>query len=54
MNDEERDSVNRSDIKTMVRGAYDLQKLRIQIGNRVTMNFKAKLGIEAGEKEEKA
>lgn len=32
-------------IRTMVRGAYDLQKLRIQMGNRVTANFKAKLGL---------
>ena len=31
-------------IRTMVRGAYDLQKLRIQFGNRITGNFKAKLG----------
>ena len=31
-------------IRTMVRGVYDLQKLRIQFGNRITGNFKAKLG----------
>ena len=31
-------------LKTMVRGAYDLQKLRIQMGNRIAGNFKAKLG----------
>ena len=31
-------------IRTMVRGTYDLQKLRIQFGNRITGNFKAKLG----------
>jgi hypothetical protein len=47
-------------IRTMVRGAYDLQKLRIQMGNRVAGNFRAKLGMNpAGmsedelEKEEK-
>jgi hypothetical protein len=33
-----------SDIKTMVRGAYDIQKLRIQMGNRIVANWKAKLG----------
>lgn len=33
-----------SNIKTMVRGAYDVQKLRIQMGNRIVGNFKAKLG----------
>jgi hypothetical protein len=35
-----------SNIKTMVRGAYDIQKLRIQMGNRIVGNFKAKLGQE--------
>jgi hypothetical protein len=28
----------------MVRGVYDLQKIRIMLGNRITGNFKAKLG----------
>lgn len=32
-------------IRTMVRGSYDLQKIRIQMGNRITGNFKAKLGM---------
>jgi hypothetical protein len=32
-------------IRTIVRSAYDLQQLRIQMGNRITANFKAKLGI---------
>lgn len=40
-----------SNIKTMVRGAYDLQKLRIQMGNRIVQNFKAKLGQEPSEPE---
>lgn len=40
-----------SNIKTLVRGAYDLQKLRIQTGNRIVANFKAKLGQQASEKE---
>ena len=39
-------------LKTFVRGAYDLQKLRIQMGNRIVGNFKAKLGQSPGEKEE--
>lgn len=41
-----------STLKTMVRGAYDLQKLRIMMGNRIVGNFKAKLGQEPGETEE--
>ena len=48
-------------IKTMVRGAYDVQKLRIQMGNRIVENFKSKeLGkipgeaeVELGDKETK-
>lgn len=39
-------------IRTLVRGAYDLQKLRISTGNRVVGNFRAKLGQEPGVKEE--
>ncbi len=41
-----------SNIKTLVRGAYDLQKLRIQMGNRIVINFKAKLGQEPSKKED--
>ncbi len=41
-----------SNLKTMVRGAYDIQKLRIQIGNRIVGNFKAKLGQAPSEKED--
>lgn len=33
-----------SNIKTIVRGAYDVQKLRIQMGNRIIGNWKAKSG----------
>ena len=40
-----------SNLKTIVRGAYDVQKLRIQMGNRIVGNFKAKLGQEPGESE---
>lgn len=41
-----------SDLKSIVRGAYDVQKLRIQMGNRIVGNFKVKLGQEPGEKED--
>lgn len=44
--------MDQQQLKTIVRGAYDIQKLRIQMGNRIVGNFKAKLGQEAGEKEE--
>lgn len=40
-----------STIKTMVRGAYDIQQLRIQMGNRIVINFKAKLGQEPSQPE---
>lgn len=33
-----------NEIRHMVRGLYALQKLRIQMGNRIVANFKAKLG----------
>jgi hypothetical protein len=42
---------DREQVRTMVRGAYDLQKLRIQMGNRIVANFKAQLGQKPGEKE---
>jgi len=41
-----------SNLKTIVRGAYDIQKLRIQMGNRIVGNFKAKLGQEPSKPEE--
>ena len=40
------------EIRTMVRGAYDVQKLRIQMGNRIVGNFKAKLGQDPGRPED--
>ena len=40
-----------SEIRAMVRGAYDIQKLRIQTGNRIVRNFKAKLGQEGPDNE---
>ena len=42
----------REQLRTMVRGAYDLQKLRIQMGNRIVGNFKVKLGQQPGHTEE--
>jgi hypothetical protein len=39
-------------LRTMVRSAYDLQKLRVEMGNRLCATFKHKLGYTAGEKEE--
>ena len=41
----------RAMLRTMVRGTYDIQELRIQMGNRIVGNFKVKLGIEPGTKE---
>ena len=42
-----------SNLRTIVRGAYDIQKNRIQTGNRLVNNFKAKLGLAPSEKEDK-
>lgn len=42
------------EIRALTRGAYDLQKMRIQIGLRIVANFKAKLGQPAGVTEEDA
>lgn len=41
-------------LRTLVRGAYDLQKLRIASGLRLVANFKARLGIKPGTKEDDA
>jgi hypothetical protein len=38
-------------IRPIVRGAYDQQKLRIQTGNRLASNFRAKLGQRPGKLE---
>lgn len=39
-------------LRTFVRGAYDLQKLRIMTGNRIVGNWKAKMGQAPGTAEE--
>ena len=46
--------MNTSNLKSIVRGAYDIQALRIQMGGRIVANFKSKLGIKPSEKEELA
>ena len=43
---------NSSLLRTMVRGAYDIQKLRIMLGNRIVGNFKTKLGLPPSTKED--
>ena len=45
-------TVMRGNLRAMVRGAYDLQKLRIEMGNRLVGNFKVRMGQAPGEKEE--
>ena len=45
-------TMQRHALRTLVRGAYDIQKLRIEMGNRIVANFKAKLGQEPGQKED--
>lgn len=44
--------VLRNDLRPMVRGWGDLQKQRIQFGNRIAANFHAKLGRAPGASEE--
>jgi hypothetical protein len=43
---------NRDNLRTMVRGAYDIQKLRVQMGNRIVGTFKVKLGQVPGATED--
>jgi hypothetical protein len=42
----------RADLRALVRGAYDVQALRIDMGQRLVSNFKARLGQGPGKKEE--
>ena len=46
--------MNASNLKSIVRGAYDIQALRIQMGGRIVANFKSKLGMEPSVKEDAA
>lgn len=41
-----------SNLKTLVSGAYDIQSLRIMMGNRIVANFKSKLGQAPQKKED--
>lgn len=45
---------HRSILRQLVRGFYDIQKLRISIGNRLCANFYVKIGVEPGKKKEEA
>ena len=45
------EKLERSELKAMMRGKYDVQKTRIQTGLRLVSNFKVRLGQEPGEKE---
>jgi hypothetical protein len=42
----------RENLRAIVRGAYDVQKLRVQMGNRIVGNFKVKLGQNPGKTED--
>ncbi len=42
----------RENVRMIVRGGYDLQQLRIQMGNRIVAQFKAKLGQRPSKTEE--
>ena len=39
-------------IRSAIRSMYDMQKLRIQNGNRITAAFRYKLGLESSQAEE--
>lgn len=43
---------DRGNLRAVVRGAYDVQELRIETGQRLVSNMKARLGQTAGKKEE--
>lgn len=43
---------DREFLRTLVTSAYHIQKLRIQLGNRIVASFKNKLGILPGQKED--
>lgn len=45
-------AIDKGTIRVSVRSAYDLQTLRIETGNRIGANFRAKLGLDAESSEE--
>lgn len=52
--DAETNGSTRRTLRALVRGAYTLQKLRVQMGNRVVAALKQRLGIEPSEPEDEA
>ncbi len=44
-------TIKRDELRAFVRGVYDLQKMRIQFGQRIVSNAKVIAGIQPGEKE---
>ena len=44
--------MTKAQMRMLVRGAYEIQKLRIQAGNRIVANWKVKAGQEPGSKED--
>ena len=44
-------TIKRDELRAFVRGVYDLQKMRIQFGQRIVSNAKVIEGIEPGERE---
>lgn len=42
----------RSMLRSIVRGAYDIQKLRVALGNRIIIAYKSKMGIDGGVKKD--
>ena len=43
---------NKQSFRALVRGVYDMQKLRMQTGNRICAEYKNRMGQEPSEKEE--
>jgi len=41
-----------NNLKTVVRGMYDVQKIRVMMGNRIVANFKVKLGQQPSKSED--
>lgn len=44
--------MNTHGLRTLVRGAYDMQKIRIQVGNRIAMNYLNKTSVSMDAKQE--
>lgn len=40
------DPTTRDAVRIMTRSAYDAQKLRMMVGNRLIANFKTRLGLD--------